>query len=190
MLNIDPSIIDSCRKRNAKAEFALYKYCFEILMPVCYRYTKNDDDAADLMNKGFLKILTNLDKYDDSKSFAVWSKRVMVNVIIDEFRTNRQYRETIQQTDMEELGKQHHPLDFNEAEARLTEKEVHKLIAMLPEASRTVLNLYVFEGLSHKEIAEQMNITEGTSKWHLSNARNMLRKTLGNIFSGIKVHML
>lgn len=189
-VNIDQSIINACIKRDAKAEYALYRHCFGLLMPVCYRYVKNEDDAADLLNKGFLKILNNLEKYDPEKPFTTWIRKVMVNTIIDEFRAAKHYREMISPEDMSELGYQHHPVDFNEAEDRLSEKELRGYIARLPEASRVVLNLYVFEGLSHKEIAEKLNITEGTSKWHLSNARTLLRKILGDLFPSFKIHVI
>lgn len=179
---IDSAIIEGCIKQNRKAEYALYKYCFALLMPICYRYMRSKDDAADLLNRGFLKIVLNLSQYKQEHAFDGWIKRIMVNVIIDEFRSNKMYKQTITQVDLNELHQQYHPVNLNDAEEHLHAEELHSYIARLPEASKVVLNLFVFEGYSHKEIALQLGISEGTSKWHLSNARDLLR----NMMAGLK----
>lgn len=190
MQGIDVAILKGCLKQERKAEFALYRYCFALLMPICYRYTKQEDDAADLLNKGFLKIVLSLKTFDSSRPFDAWAKTIMVRVIIDEFRAGKNYRNMVQQTDMELLREDTHPWDSNEAEERLSAAEVHRYINRLPEASKMVLNLFVFEGLSHKEIAAQMNISENTSKWHLSNARILLKKMMAGVLKGIKLLVL
>lgn len=190
MSGIDGAILKACIKQDTKAEYALYRYCFALLMPVCFRYTRNEDDAADLLNKGFLKIHSNLVKYNEERAFDAWARKIMVNTIIDEYRNNKAYKETIMQVDMNELGQHYHPVDLNEAEARINSKELKQYIDRLPEASKVVLNLFVFEGLSHKEIAAQMSISEGTSKWHLNNARTLLKKMMSGVLSALKMYVL
>ncbi|TAE86261.1 MAG: RNA polymerase sigma factor [Bacteroidetes bacterium] len=186
-MSIDKAIIEGCIKQDRKAEYALYKYCFALLMPICYRYQKSKDDAGDLLNKGFLKIILNLKQYKQDQPFEHWIKRIMVNAIIDEFRTNKPYKQTMSQTDMSELHQQYHPVDTNEAEGHLHAEELHRYISHLPQASKMVLNLFVFEGYSHKEIAKQLGITEGTSKWHLANARQLLKTMIIDATHQVKI---
>lgn len=159
-------------------------------MPICYRYVKQDDDAADLLNRGFLKIVLSLKSFNQEKPFEAWAKTIMVRTIIDEFRAGKNYRVLIHQTDLETIQEDIHPWDSNEAEERLTVAEVHQYINRLPESSKMVLNLFVFEGMSHKEIAAQMQISENTSKWHLSNARLLLKKMMAGVLKGIKLMVL
>jgi RNA polymerase sigma factor (sigma-70 family) len=190
MHDIDIALIRACLKQDTRAEYALYKACFQPLMAICYRYTKNKDDALDLLNKGFLKIIMNLNQYDTTKAFDKWAKSILINAIIDEFRKNRKDKELMKPFDMNELSISMHPVDINNAEANLTAEEVHSYIAKIPETSRMVLNMYSFEGMSHKEIAEQLNISEGTSKWHLSNARSMLKQFISKAMLAIRSYVL
>lgn len=190
MSGIDGAIIKACIKQDTKASYALYRYCFALLMPVCYRYTRNEEDAADLLNKGFLKIHTNLARYSEDRLFDAWARKIMMNTIIDEYRNNKTYKETMMNVDMSDLGQQYHPVDWNEAEARINNKELKKYIDKLPEASKVVLNLFVFDGLSHKEIASQLSISEGTSKWHLNHARVLLKKMMSGVLSTLKMYVL
>lgn len=181
-----PNLIQECIKQNRKAEYALYRYCFKFLMPVCYRYLKNEDDAAEILNKAFLKILLNLETYNREKQFEKWAKAITVNTIIDEFRMNKKRNLLFAQVAPEDVQPYYHPFNLNEAEAKLTAEDVHKHIQLLPESSKVVFNLFVFEGYSHKEIAQQLNISEGTSKWHLSHARQILKAQLSKIFPNVK----
>jgi RNA polymerase sigma factor (sigma-70 family) len=186
MQDIDINIIKACLKQDTRAEYALYSACFQPLMSVCYRYTRSEDDAADLLNKGFLKILMNLEKYDPKQPFKKWIVSIMINTIIDEFRSNKTYKTLIQHTD---IYPTEHPssVDLNDAEAKLNTEDIHKCINKLPDASRMVLNMYVFEGMTHKEIAQALTISEGTSKWHLSNARNLLKQIMRGAMATLKV---
>lgn len=183
-------LIEQCIKRDTKAEYALYRECYAMLMPLCYRYVKNKDDAADLMNRGFLKILNNLHQYDMSKSFDKWARAVMVNTIIDGFRKNKKTKELMVTTDMTEIMQAHHPVDWNSAENNLSSADYMKAIQQLPEVSRNVFNLYVFEDMDHKKIGELLKMPEGTSRWHLSVARGLLRKSISKMMLTFKTMLL
>lgn len=189
MQDIDINIIKACLKRDTRAENALYSACFQTLMSICYRYTRSEDDAADLLNKGFLKILTHLDKYDTNQPFKKWMVSVMINTIIDEFRSNKTYKTLMQHTDIYPVETMS-SIDLNGAEAKLNAEDIHRCINKLPDASKMVLNMFVFEGMSHKEIAKALTISEGTSKWHLSNARNLLKQIMKSAMASIKVYAL
>jgi RNA polymerase sigma factor (sigma-70 family) len=183
-------LIKLCIKHDTKAEYALYKECYAMLMPLCYRYVKQDDDAADLMNRGFLKILNNLHLYDESKPFDKWIKTILINTIIDEFRKAKRKQDRMVTTDMNEMGQIHHPVDWNTAENKLNSDDYLKVIRKLPEMSRNVFNMYVFEEMDHKEIAQALQIPEGTSRWHLSTARGLLRKSISKLMSTFKTMLL
>jgi len=179
-------LIGLCLKQDRKAESALYKYCFTKLMPVCHKYYKSKDDSVEQLNKSYLKILNNLSKYDDSKSFDAWIKTIAVNTIIDEFRVNNKRNALFIDKDYEEAALNYHSFNLNEAEAKLTADDIQVQIQKLPESSKMVFNLFTVDGYSHKEIGEMLGINEGTSKWHLNNARKILKKKLIDMFPQLK----
>lgn len=183
-------LIGKCIAKDARAEYALYKACYSILMRICCRYAKNEDDAAALLNKGFLKILNNLEKYDTRHAFESWIKTIMVNTIIDEFRMNKKNKETFRPYDIPEMPQQLHPSDVNDAESKITVDEIIRVIRTLPDVDAEVFNLFVFEGLSHKEIGAALSMPEGTSRWHLANARMLLKKKLAKLFVTAKMLVL
>lgn len=150
-------------------------------MPVCYRYHNNEEDARSSLNLGFMKILKGLETVDEDLNFNAWSKRIIVNTLIDEYRKKKNYnsrvstKETERELDFESVH------ESNEAESNFGYESLLKLITELPEVSQKVFNLYVIEGFNHKEIGELLGISEGTSKWHLSTARKVLREKLEKI---------
>lgn len=172
-MNIQPQLIASCIKRDRKAEYELYKNTYSYLMSICLRYTKDKDTASELLNVGFLKILNNLEKYNLAIPFKVWIRKIMVNTLIDEYRKNKKERERVSY--VEEYYDSSDYSEANEALSKLDCQQIYNLINLLPEATRQVFNMYVIDGYSHKEIGEMLGISEGTSKWHLSEARQKLK---------------
>jgi RNA polymerase sigma-70 factor (ECF subfamily) len=179
-------LISLCIKQDRKAESALYKYCFSKLMPICHKYYKSKDDSVEQLNKTYLKILNNLSKFDENKSFDAWIKTIAVNTIIDEFRVNNKRNALFIDKDYEEAVLNYHSFNLNEAEAKLTADDIQVQIQKLPDSSKMVFNLFTVDGYSHKEIGEMLGINEGTSKWHLNNARKILKKKLIDMFPQLK----
>ena len=150
-------------------------------MPVCFRYHNNEEDARSSLNLGFMKILKGLESVDEELNFPAWSKRIMVNTLIDEYRKKKNYQSRISAKETErELDVDAQPSE-NDAEVAFGYDNLIKLISQLPEISGKVFNLYVIDGYNHKEIGEMLGISEGTSKWHLSTARKALREKLEKI---------
>ena len=179
---IDHAVIRDCIKKDRKAEYLLYKQSFSLLMKVSYRYTSNKDDAMDFVNRGFLKILTNLDKYDFQHPFEAWIRRIMINIIIDEFRKNKNYKTNVMMAEHQDLvGFNNKSFSLNDGEKNLMSEEVMKMLSELPNTARELLNLNVFDGYSHKEIGKLLGISEAASKWHLFNARNILKEKFNKI---------
>lgn len=180
-MDITPEILKACARDDRKAINMLYEYAFRILMPICFRYNHNEEDARASFNAGFIKVLNALDKVDENVNFDAWSKRIMINSLIDEYRKNKKYNARISRSDNER------ELDYfseghqNDAVSNLGYENIMGLVKDLPVTTGHVFNLYVIEGYSHKEIAEQLEMSEGTSKWHLSTARKILRERLDDL---------
>jgi RNA polymerase sigma factor (sigma-70 family) len=175
-MNIQPQLIALCIKHDRKAEYELYKNTYSYLMSICLRYTKDKDAASEVLNTGFLKILTNLEKYNLAIPFKVWIRKIMVNTLIDEYRKNKRDREHV--TYVEEYFDSSDFSEANDALSKIDCQQIYELINLLPEATKQVFNLFVVDGYSHKEIGDMLGISEGTSKWHLSTARQKLKEQI------------
>lgn len=178
-MHIDVQLLKACMKNKRIAQKELYEACFLFLMPICKRYHRNDEDARAIYNHGFIKILDNLSKLNlDEVPFAAWAKRVMTNACIDEYRKNKKYNEKVFKQDEEKKLEYYSKGVTNDAESNFGEDSILQLLDYLKPESKRVFILYVIEGYSHKEIGDIMDMSTGTSKWHLSTARKELRKLI------------
>lgn len=180
-MDITPEFIKTCIRDDRKAIKQLYEYCFRALMPVCFRYNKNEEDARAAFHTGFIKILKGMEKMEGDVNFNAWMKRVMVNSLIDEYRKNKKYNEQITKSDSDRELDYHSNGHLNDAESNLGCENIMRLLDEIPESSALVFKMYVIEGYSHKDIADKLGMSEGTSKWHLSTARKLLRDKLEKI---------
>lgn len=180
-MDITPEILKSCVRDDRKAINLLYEYGFRMLMPICFRYNNNEEDARASFNAGFIKILKGLEKIDGNVNFDAWAKRIMVNALIDEYRKNKKYNTQITRSDSEAELDYYSTGHSNEAVSNLGYENIMLLVKELPVTTALVFNLYVIEGYNHKEIGEELSMSEGTSKWHLSTARKMLREKLDRL---------
>lgn len=173
-MNIQPHLIAQCIKQDRKAEYELYKQAYSYLMSICMRYSRDKDSASEMLNVGYLKILKNLNTYKPDIPFKAWIRRIMVNTLIDEYRKNKREREKI--TYVEEYFDNSDFSEVNEALSRINYNQILEEITKLPEATKKVFNLFAIDGYSHKEIGVMLDISEGTSKWHLNAARQKLKE--------------
>jgi RNA polymerase sigma-70 factor (ECF subfamily) len=165
-------LIAACIKRERWAQKKLYEDNYSRMMAVCARYATNDEDAMDILHEGFLKVFKNITKYQPGTSLTAWIRRIMINTSIDYYRQQMRRRtESIEQA---------YELSTSEPDAvsQFTEREILGAVQRLTPAYRVIFNMYVIEGFSHKEIAEQLNITESTSRSNLVKARLKLREIL------------
>jgi RNA polymerase sigma factor (sigma-70 family) len=156
-----------------KSQLDLYKICYPVLVSVARRYRNNEEDHLTLVNNAFIKIIQNLDKYKDAYFFS-WIKRIMTNEVIDDYRRNKKYNTLFQHDALIESNDAVIP----EVEFTINEAYLNKLMLQLPESTRVVFNLFVVDGYSHREIGEQLGISEQTSKWHTKIARKKLKELL------------
>jgi len=145
-------------------------------MSICIRYTRNQDKAKEVLNQGFYKILSNLRTYDRESPIKPWIRKIMINTLINEFKKEKQHYKTMHY--VENYFDDESYSELNESIARSNAEEIYGFIARLAPATGQVFNLYYIDGYIHKEIAEMLNITEGTSKWHLNAAREKLKELL------------
>jgi RNA polymerase sigma-70 factor (ECF subfamily) len=172
------TIIDNILNGNETAMDELY-HCHERhWFRICLRYGRNRDEAQDIMQEGLIMIFRDLHQFDSSRGeFKSWSNRVMVNAAL---RFLKKYQWKLSFADLETV--QNEP-DFSETSMeRLSAKEITQVIQQLPTGYRIVFNMYEVEGYSHKEIAELLNISVGTSKSQLSKAKKMLRQKIEFLF--------
>lgn len=186
-MKINQQLLKDCMNGDRRGQFQLYKSCFNLLMGVCVRYKKSEDEAASILNVGFLKILNNLDKYRTEAPFEAWIRRIMINTIIDDFRKNRKVKELIEHTDFTDYEASIGLIDFNTADQLFDAEQLESFIKQLPSVSQKVFNLFAIDGYSHKEIGELLGITAGTSKWHLSSGRKKIREMMQQAINSTKV---
>ena len=141
-------------------------------MGICLRYSRTREEAIEIVNDGYVKIFTKLDKYSKGLSFKGWMRRVMINSAIDYYRRNEKHYHSL------DISHGQYEVAGETALDRLSEEEIIAAIQSLPPSYRMVFNLYVIEGFKHDEIANQLNISTGTSKSNLSIARSKLQKIL------------
>ena len=178
---IDHKIIEACKKNDRRAQEKLYEWCYVKLMPTCIRYHRNEGDARSILNLGFVKICKNLDKLKEATPFEAWVRRIVMNTIIDEFRKNKNYLQLVDSKETDRELEIHVTSAENNVWSKLEMDVLMSLLKRLPDISQKVFNLYVIDGYTHKEIGNLLDISDGTSKWHLSNARKLLRDMVNKI---------
>lgn len=174
-------LIRKCRKHDRQAQFDLYQYCFDYLLAICFRYKKQREEAVSLVNDAFLKVLMNLEKYQEDKEFFPWIASITVRTAIDEYRREKKYRD---QTEFKESDADLESAELNSSQWQLVEEmtgeEIKELIHGLPEPERMVFVLFEWEGYLHKEIAEKLDCSERSSKRYLQRAKELLKKELNH----------
>ncbi|MEO6305094.1 MAG: RNA polymerase sigma factor [Bacteroidia bacterium] len=166
------TILEQCKKNNAKAQAALYNLLAPKLLGVCLRYMEDRDEAEDVMQDTFVKIFTNIRSFKGIGSFEGWTKRIAANTALTALKKkNKIYFERNLQ-----LAEN---IDFSEEEQQLLGiTEIMNCMDALPMGYRTIINLFLMEEFSHSEIAEKLNISESTSRSQYARARQALMKLI------------
>jgi RNA polymerase sigma factor (sigma-70 family) len=185
-LIIDEHVLQGCARGDRKAQYRLYSQCYSYMMGICIRYSHSRDDAEDLLNRSFLKILNGIGKWRKEVPFGLWIRRITINTIIDEYRKNKTRNELTQVVDFSEHQPEFEPGTVNAYLEKMEAEQVQAMVDKLPPVSRKVFNLHIVDGFSHKEIGAMLNISEGTSKWHLNNARTRLKEQVQKFLPFIK----
>jgi len=167
-------LISGCIKQDRKCQKMLYKAFYGFAMGICLRYANDRDEAAGVMNQGFFKVFTHIESYDKVRPFKAWLGKIMMNASIDAYRAN------LKMAYAEDLDSAKHLTDGDMVDKNLNYEDLLKMVQKLPQAYRTVFNLFAIEGYSHEEIGEMLNINPGTSKSNLHKARQKLKQMILN----------
>jgi RNA polymerase sigma factor (sigma-70 family) len=170
-------LIEGCITGNRRMQELLYERFSPKMYAVCLRYASNSDDAQDLLQEGFIKVFRNLDKFRKEGSFEGWIRRVFVNTSIEHYR---------KKVNLNSIGENEERIiedsGWNVLD-QLAEKDIIGLVQELSPGYRSVFNMYVIEGFSHKEIGDLMGISEGTSKSQLARAKSILQKRVADFLN-------
>jgi RNA polymerase sigma factor (sigma-70 family) len=166
---IEIDLIRGCIEGNRRMQEELYRRMSPRMYAVCLRYAGNAEEAEDILQEGFIKVFKKLDSFRGEGSFEGWVRRIFVNTAIEHFRRKRYLQPVTEKEESTIEGKSLSALDG------LAEKDILALVRQLSPGYRTVFNMYVVEGYTHKEIGDMLGISEGTSKSQLSRAKVILQ---------------
>ncbi len=171
-------IAKRCAANERQAQELLYRRFFTPMMQMCLRYTDGDKDRAlEILNDGFLRVFKKINLFEGRGSLEGWIRRLVFHAVSDYYKANNNYLKNVI---FDEFPVENQPKsrDTEGAFSNLFFEDLLVLVDYLPPATRQVFKLYAVEGFTHAEISEQLGITTGTSKWHLSEARNKLKTLL------------
>lgn len=177
---MDKDILLGCVKGERIAQKKLYEKYYSKMMSICMRYAHSRDEGATILNEGFFKVFNKIAQFDiENGNVEAWIYRIMVNTSIDH------YRQELKQRNIKELdhNTQNFSIDHSDVIANLSAEDIIELIQKLPTAYRTVFNMYVMDGMSHKDIGEALQISEGTSKSNLFKAKAKMQELVKGKFS-------
>jgi RNA polymerase sigma-70 factor (ECF subfamily) len=165
----DKALINGCLKNNRVSQKQLYVKYAEVMLGVCYRYTKSVADAEDVLQEGFTRVFKNLHQYRFEGELGAWIRRIMVTTALNFLKRNTKY-----QNDLAFDKIEMHPVTDENPEVILSTKELASLIQQLPTGYQTIFNLHAVEGYSHVEIGAMLGITDGTSRSQYARARALM----------------
>lgn len=164
-------LLEGCKRGDRQAQEALYRQLSSTMLGICMRYASDRSEAEDILQMGFIKVFQKIGEFRMEGSFEGWIKRIMVNTAIENYRKNLR---TLTAVSLDEAAEAGQTVNLNSLEVQ----DLLKIIQELPNGFRLVFNLYAIEGYSHKEIADQLGISEGGSKSQLSRARAILKEKI------------
>lgn len=169
-------LIEGCLTNKRKAQEGLFRQFYGFAMTIAMRYSRDEHDAADILSLAFVKVFKSLHSFDPAKgSLHAWIKRIVVNEGLDHIKSRNRFSENVEIETVPE------PEVNNTVLEQMGAEEIMNIIKRLPPATHAVFVMYAVEGYNHREIAERLGISEGTSKWHLSEARKFLQNRLAHL---------
>lgn len=169
----DLTLVNECAKGNSKAQRALFDKFAPKMLAVCHRYLRNNQEAEDVLQDGFVKVFQKIVDFKMEGSLEGWIRRIVVNTALDTIRKNKKLLDDVQVEEVQyKVSFTDHQFDGMDL------AQLMKLIDSMPDGYRIVFNMFAIEGYSHKEIADTLGVTENTSKSQYSRARAFLRTQL------------
>ncbi|MBC7425846.1 MAG: sigma-70 family RNA polymerase sigma factor [Bacteroidia bacterium] len=177
-LKDDNEILNGCLNGSQQAQRWLFDKYGARMLGICRRYCKNEDDARDIMQDGFVKIFTKISDFKQNSSISTWMTSIMIFTSIDYLRKNSKLGifQSVENMGEEFDYEDEQPLELKGA--NLSHEQLLSIIDELPDGCKFVFNMYAIDGMQHKHIATQLGISEGTSKSQLSRARKLLQEKI------------
>lgn len=169
-------LIQACKQNDRKAQHSLYQLYAQPMFNVCYRIVNQQEEAEDVLQEAFIRMFCQIETYREEASFGAWFKRIVINGSLNHIKKRKK-----QQDKIEHLKDESKESIAEEDEPDLptySVNQVQSALELLPEGYRIVFSLYLFEEYSHREIAEELGITESTSKSQLNRAKKKIRELL------------
>ena len=164
-------LIQGCIRNERSAQEKMYKLFYPRMMSLVRRYIDHEMQAEEVLNNGFLRAFQKVEQYTFQGSFEGWLRKIVFHAVSDYVKQNVKYNDKIVLVEKDQFVHKDHA-------DKLYYNELLELVQTLPGATRAVFNMYVMEGFSHKEIGKNLGISEGTSKWHLSEGRRILKEKI------------
>lgn len=172
---MDEKIIKACKKQNREAQRKLYEYMAPKLYSLCKRYLKKEEEIEEVLADGFFIIFTKLNQLKENYAFEAWARKIVVNQCLLQLKKNINFN-----LYLEDVNYKSQPLADEVTD--LEEADLLNLLNYIPEGCSTIFNLFVIEGFSHKEIATQLGISEGTSKSQLNASKTKLKELVNTFY--------
>ncbi|MFA6736840.1 MAG: RNA polymerase sigma factor [Saccharofermentanales bacterium] len=179
----DSQLIIACKKQDRNAQKALYEKYAPLMMAVCLRYCREEETARDLLHDGFIRVFTQISSYRGNGSFEGWLRRIFVNLALENYRKEKQKNRFLEEYGIMTTNMTDIPTDDMLDIENIPREEVLGMIRDLPPGYRTVFNLFIFEDMSHKEIAQLLGINEAASRSQFFRAKTILQKKISAILN-------
>lgn len=166
--------IEGCIKNDRNAQKVVYESLYGIMLALCKRYV-NPEEAQEVLNNGFLNVFKKIEQYDQKGSFEGWVRKIMINKSLDYLKSHKSYKSIIVSKPDYETTNQ---VTYNLASLAIDTEELYEMIRKLNPITKAVFNMIAIDGYKHKEVADQLNITEVNSRWHLASARKQLQEMI------------
>ncbi|MCC5916862.1 MAG: RNA polymerase sigma factor [Cryomorphaceae bacterium] len=176
-IEVGDDLIKNCLAGKQNAMRTLYHICFADMYKVSARYGKHPEDIQEIIDNSFLKILKGLETYTNDEKFPQWVRTIAINSALDFVRAKQRKLKIFSDQEFD-AAEQTQTVDHREWNTDLEVRDIFKVLQSLPEQYQIILNLFAFEGYSHKEISGMMDISVTTSRWYLSEARKMMKEKL------------
>lgn len=173
-------LIQGCIRNERSAQEKLYHLFYPKMMALVRRYIDQEMQAEEVMNNGFLRAFQKIKQYNFQGSFEGWLRKIVFHAVADYVKQNARYNENTVLVEKDEYV-------HKDLADKLYYNQLVEMIQQLPDATKAVFNMYVLEGFTHKEIGNILNISEGTSKWHLSEGRRVLKERIEKLELHLKV---
>ena len=176
MLEISQELINQCLAGKEKAIKELYMLCFNDMYKVSARYGSHPEDIQEIINLSFMKILKGIKDYKHGLKFGNWVRTISINTSLDKVRAKQKKMKIFSDQNVDYL--EHDSFTLFEFDNSLEVQDIFKIMQLLPETHRIVLNMFIIEGYTHKEIAEKLQIKETSSRYYLSEARKLMKELI------------